>query len=149
MSAVAHSVRKTQLVLGIVQMLVCCIWGLFGDAVANRKHFLGAHHQFAHNGELQLVLALVVPYLALSDTWLRIFNVALVLGTWSNPLAYCVAAITDHRSVFFQGSIDGIGGRICEVLLGGICLPTALIALGIAFVGAVRYSSDEKQKKTK
>lgn len=149
MSAVANSVRKTQLVLGILQMLVCCIWGLFGDAVANRKHFLGAHHQFAHNGELQLVLALVVPYLALSDTWLRVFNVTLVLGTWSNPLAYAVAAVTDHRSVFFAGSVDGVGGRICEVLLGGICLPTAVIALVIALVGAVRYSTDGNEKKTK
>jgi hypothetical protein len=131
-------VRKRQLVLGAVQMLVCCLWGFLGDGMLDKKAFSGAHHQFAHNGELQLVLALAVPFLGVSDFWLGVFEVALTIGTWGNPLAYAIVAVSGEGNALFVAAKEGPWGKLAEVLLMFVTAPAILTTLVIAIVGFAR-----------
>ena len=119
-------------------MLVCCLWGFAGDSMLDKKAFSGAHHQFAHNGELQLVLALAVPFLGLSDFWLGVFEVAITAGTWGNPIAYAIVAVTGEGNALLAAANSGPWGKLSEGLLMFVTAPAILTALLIAIVGFAR-----------
>jgi hypothetical protein len=110
----------------------------WATACSTKRRFSGAHHQFAHNGELQLVLALAVPFLGVSDFWLGVFEVALTVGTWGNPLAYAIVAVSGEGNALFVAAKEGPWGKLAEVLLMFVTAPAILTTLVIAIVGFAR-----------
>jgi hypothetical protein len=113
----------------------------------DRKVFAGAHHQFSHNGEVELVLALAVPWLALSDFWFNVFNVTLAIGTWSNPIAYTIIAITGEKNAFFGQGVNGTWGKLSEAILVFVCAPTIVCAFTLAVIGAMGHVLPKTVKK--
>eukprot|EP00457_Paulinella_chromatophora_P024058 gb/GEZN01027803.1/.p1 GENE.gb/GEZN01027803.1/~~gb/GEZN01027803.1/.p1 ORF type:complete len:152 (+),score=3.30 gb/GEZN01027803.1/:3-458(+) len=139
-SDTANRLLRQQLGIGVFQMLVCCVMGFMGGFALDKRALSGSHHQFAHNGELQIAIALTIPHLHLSDFMLRILSVLLTLGTWANPVAYFMVALSGQRNgllPFTASSPDGDWGKASEVLLMTVCAPCILLALVLVIVGLV------------
>jgi hypothetical protein len=168
------ALRKWTLVLGLLQMLVACLWGcLVGaapDAIKHYRTFTGAHHLFAHQSELLIGVAVAFPHISLPPALLKLTFVLMQVGamrqrlrslrdcapggisfcappsapagTWTNPLAYTVIALTDSPQPILPFASPGEPDFYTSLSVGMLMLCAATIIPGLTLltVGAIADS---------
>ena len=98
-TALAQSLRRWMLWLGVLQILVGCLVGLVPpSAVAWFRGIVMAHIEFTVNGILMVAFGFLVPELRLKAGLLKAWFVTLQLGTWANGGAGVAAAILGRSS---------------------------------------------------
>jgi hypothetical protein len=115
--------------------------------------YTGAHHQWAHGGEILFAVAFTFPFLKLSKYAMWVFFIALNLAMWTNGMAYVVAALSgDHWLGSLNTSRDGtprkwtMWSNISMFLAPTLCGAAYLICFSIMVVGLWRNSEAEDGK---
>jgi len=126
--------------------LFSCIQGLMGDSMPNNSAFRGAHHQFTHNADALLGIALLLPYVEMSDSALTFMCIAILLGTWCNPVGYAVAAFSgDEWLGGARVPVPNVGqwtmwSNLSFFLVPVITAPTCIIGFAMMLWGVSRHS---------
>ena len=153
-AALASTLRRWTLLLGVLQITVGCLVGLIPPpAVAWYRGIVMAHIEFTANGVLMVVLGLLVRELRLGSTALRVWFAALLVGTWTNGAAGVMAA--------FLGSTSNLMPTLNEKfppphgsdnpLVSGtllLCAASILTALVLTLVGLWRATGTHGGTRT-
>ena len=138
------SLRHWTLILGVLQITVGCVVGLIPpSAVEWFRGIVMAHIEFTANGVLMIVFAFLVNEMRLSAALLKVWFVALQLGTWFNGAAGVVAAFSGASSALMPTLNEkfppphGIDNALVSASLT-LCGITILIALALTLFGLAR-----------
>ncbi|KAL9188301.1 hypothetical protein ACHAXT_006679 [Thalassiosira profunda] len=151
----AFVLDKTLLVSGSLQIFVACFSGLFGGVARNYRAFFGSHHQFMHNAEVLLTLAVIAPLLPMSATRRKIFDISIQLATWSNPLAYLVAGFSgtawngSPRDAPEVSREFTTASYFSLALVPVICAPACFVAFGILLASALALPGSKEKAEEK
>jgi hypothetical protein len=97
--ATRAGIRRWTLWLGVLQITVGCAIGFIPpDAVAWFRGIVMAHIEFTANGVLMIAFGFLVDELRLGAGLLKLWFVALQIGTWTNGGAGLVGAIVGSSS---------------------------------------------------
>ena len=138
------SLRHWTLILGVLQITVGCVVGLIPpSAVEWFRGIVMAHIEFTANGVLMIAFAFLVNEMRLSAALLKVWFVALQLGTWFNGAAGVVAAFSGASSALMPTLNEkfppphGIDNALVSGSLT-LCAIAILIALLLTLYGLVR-----------
>jgi hypothetical protein len=93
------TLRSWTLFLGVLQVTIGCMVGFIPPtAVAWFRGIVMAHLEFTANGVLMVVLGLLLREMRLGATALKVWFVALQIGTWSNGASGVAAAFIGTSS---------------------------------------------------
>ena len=154
-SSLGLMLRKWCIVSGVMMMFAACIEGFAAGSMANYKLAKGTHHQLTHNSELLIAIAFVFPFCELSPALLKVAFWSLQVGTWGNPLAYLVIALTNCPQPMFaqSGTVapgDGDDNPYTKLSMGMLMFavgPSMLVSLVLILVGVMKSSEDVETKK--
>ena len=138
------SLRRWTLILGVLQIIVGCMVGFIPpSAVAWFRGIVMAHIELTANGVLMIVLGLLVKDLRLGAMGLKIWFVALQLGTWSNGAAGVAAAFIGASSTLMPTLNEKFpppNGTEHPLVTGSLklCGITIMLALLLTLVGLIR-----------
>ncbi|KAG7338561.1 hypothetical protein IV203_013972 [Nitzschia inconspicua] len=91
--------QKWSMISGMAIMLGLCVLGLppVGDLSKNFQAHLGAHHQWAHGGEMLVAAAFCYPYVQFERVaWYKVLFVSMFLAMFCNGAGYFVAGMSGH-----------------------------------------------------
>lgn len=138
------SLQRWVLLLGVLQILAGCVVGLTPPtAVPWFRGIVMAHIEFTVNGILMIVFGLLVPYLELGATALKVWFATLQVGTWTNGGAGVIAAFSGTSSKLMPTLNEKFpppGGTDSALVSGTLqlCGLTIMIALLLTAVGLFR-----------
>ncbi len=138
------SLKRRTLLLGVLQITVGCLIGFIPpSAVEWFRGIVMAHIEFTANGVLMVAFGFLVPELRLNSTVLRVWFVALQIGTWTNGATGVVAAFTGATSMLMPTLNEkfppphGIESSLVTGLLL-TCGVTIIVALLLTLYGLLR-----------
>jgi hypothetical protein len=93
------NIKRWTLILGVLQITVGCLVGFIPpSAVAWFRGIVMAHIELTANGVLMVAFGFLVTELRLSPLALKVWFVALQIGTWANGAAGVAAAFIGASS---------------------------------------------------
>ncbi|KJE94281.1 hypothetical protein CAOG_08839 [Capsaspora owczarzaki ATCC 30864] len=135
--------------LAVVQMVVGCVWCFLAPVkgepslIKSYAAFRGTHHQYTHQAEWTAAVAFIFPYLELSPGLLWLTFVLLQVGTWTNPIAYSIMALTGIGHDMVAGAFPDLGRSepVSSVVEGTLklCAVTFLASCVLILIGVSRY----------
>ena len=140
--------RKWTYVNGAVCMLVSCGWGLVNNVpglVKDEKGFTGAHHQWAHAGELMVGAGTLFPFMKLSPLKMKICFWTFMIAMWTNGAAYAVAALSGDywlASKPHENRPYTIWSSLSLLLVPVLCGPACFISFGLMTEGLLNSDED-------
>ena len=136
-------IERITILLGVIQILVGCVVGLFPPTfVPWFRGIVMAHIEFTANGVLMIAFGFLVPRLNLSASLLKVWFVTLQIGTWTNGLAGLAGAFLGRSSQLMPTINEkfpaphGADSAIVTILLQ-TCGVTVLLALVLTVYGLV------------
>ena len=145
-----ETLRRWTLILGVLQVTVGCLVGFIPPtAVAWFRGIVMAHIEFTANGVLMIALGLLVRDLRLGPAALRVWFVALLVGTWANGAAGVIAAFSGASSKLMPTLNEKFpppGGADNPLVTGSLtlCGITILAALILTLYGLLRAPAPNK-----
>ncbi len=138
------NLRHWTLLLGVLQITVGCLVGLIPpSAVEWFRGIVMAHIEFTANGVLMIAFGFLVNEMRLSASALKVWFVALQLGTWTNGAAGVAAALSGDSSplmLTLNQKFPPPNGTENPLVTGSLtlCAITILLALVMTLYGLAR-----------
>jgi len=144
------SIRRWTLLLGVLQITVGCSIGFIPPtAVQWFRGIVMAHIEFTANGVLMVAFGFLVNELRLNATALKVWFVALQVGTWTNGAAGVAAAFMGSSTKLMPTLNEkfpppqGTDNHVATSLLMA-CAVAVMVALLITIYGLVRSQASTK-----
>jgi len=144
-----ESIRRWALVLGAFQIAIGCVIGFIPrSAVEWFRGIVMAHIEVTANGVLMVVFSFLVRELCLSPAALKVWFVALQIGTWLNGGAGLAAAFigaSSHLMPTISEKFPPPYGTDHPIVSGSLllCGITIMLALLLTLYGLLRSRATE------
>jgi hypothetical protein len=145
------TIRRWTLILGVAQLTFGCIVGFIPpSSVLWFRGIVMAHIEFTANGVLAIALGLLVNELALGARALKVWFVALQVGTWTNGMAGLVGAFIGYSSILMttiNEKFPAPGGSDHAAVTGllKLCGVTIMLALILTLYGLCSRSAASRR----
>ena len=144
MDRLRSSIRRWTLLLGVLQVTLGCIVGFIPpSAVQWFRGIVMSHIEYTANGVLMIAFGFLVNELKLQPLALKIWFVALQVGTWTNGTAGLVGAFIGYSSSLMPTLNEkfpaphGLDHPLVSGLLQ-VCGVTIMVALALTIYGLLR-----------